>query len=77
VSKARDLTLPGAAVGDVYFYDRVAGALTRTGAFITTTLGQIPPTLTPDGRYLAYLSPGPGAFVNIISSTVSPASARW
>jgi Tol biopolymer transport system component len=65
VSKARDLTLPGAAVGDVYFYDRVAGALTRTGAFITTALGQIPPTLTPDGRYLAYLSPGPGAFVNI------------
>jgi Tol biopolymer transport system component len=65
VSKARNLTLPGAAVGDVYFYDRVAGALTRTGAFITTALGQIPPTLTPDGRYLAYLSPGPGAFVNV------------
>ena len=58
-SAATDLTRDP-ATGNVYFYDRVTGALTRTDAAAAAGSDVQPLALSADGRILAYLSPGPG-----------------
>jgi Tol biopolymer transport system component len=56
-SSATDL-VPAASsgTGNIYLYDRVAGALTRTNASITTVASAKPLALSADGRYLLTLS---------------------
>ncbi len=53
-SQASDL-VAHAGGGDVYLYDRVAGALTATGATVTPTFQRRPLALSADGRYLLTL----------------------
>jgi Tol biopolymer transport system component len=63
MSFATDL-VPAAstATGNVYLYDRVTGALTRTNAGATTRGSARPLTLSADGRYLAVLTPEPSGY---------------